>query len=88
MTAARKPTKPKTKDKKRKEKPKAIPLSERIDDPEILEILRQPVGTPFKLTPEQAKIVLLAGMGSRPDLPSGEEYVRKIRSRLGIKVRG
>ena len=88
MTAARKPAKPKKDGKKKKEKPKAIPLSDRIDDPEILEVLRQPVGTPFKLTREQALIVLKAGMGGRPDLPTGAEYVRQVRKKYGIRARG
>jgi hypothetical protein len=79
VTAARKTTTPKTNAKKTKEKPKPIPLSDLIDDPEILEALRQPVGSPINLTREQALVVLRAGVGGRPDLPTGREYVRRVR---------
>ena len=78
MTAVRKPAKPK----------KPIPLSELIDDPEILEVLRQPVGSPVNLTREQALKVLRAGMGGRPDLPTGAEYVRQVRKKWGLTTRG
>jgi len=88
-SAKERKTKSKSKEKsKAKPKPRSIPLSERIDDPEILEVLRQPVGSPINLTEEQKLKVLLAGMGSRPDLPTGEEYVRRVRAKWGIKVRG
>jgi hypothetical protein len=53
-------------------------LIDEIDDPEIKEMLRQPVGTPLKLTREQALKIVHAGMGGRPDLPPGDEYVRRI----------
>jgi hypothetical protein len=89
VTAAKKTTKPKTNDKKKKEKPRPIPLSDLIDDPEILEVLRQPVGSPINLTREQALVVLRAGVGGRPDLPSGAEYVRQVRRMWrGLTPRG
>ena len=84
MTTTRKPDKA----RKNKSKPKPIPLSERIDDPEILEALSQPVGSPIDLTPEQALVVLKAGVGSRPDLPPGDEFVKELRKTVGIRVRG
>ena len=59
-----------------KEKPKH--LIDLVEDESLKEVLRQPVGTPVKLTREQALAVVRAGMGGRPDLPPGDEYVRKV----------
>jgi len=53
-------------------------LIDEIDDPEIKEMLRQPLGTPVKLTREQAIKIVQAGIGGRPDLPPGDEYVRRV----------
>lgn len=88
MTTTGKPAKATADKKAKKDKPKPIPLSERIDDPEILEVLRQPIGSPINLTPEQALVVLRAGVGSRPDLPPGDQFVNELRKTLGIRLRG
>ena len=54
-------------------------MRERIKDPAILELLDQPVGTPLPpLTREQAIEIVEAGIGGRPDLPSGREYVKRV----------
>jgi hypothetical protein len=66
---------------------KPRPLSELIDDPEILEVLREPLGSPVNLTREQAIAVVQAGIGGRPDLPTGAEYVRRVRRLWGVKAR-
>jgi hypothetical protein len=39
-------------------------------------ILSQPVGTPIQLTREEAIAIVEAGIGGRPDLPPGAEYVK------------
>ena len=49
-----------------------------VEDESLKDVLRQPVGTPVKLTREQALALVRAGMGGRPDLPPGDEYVRKV----------
>lgn len=71
-----------------KDKPQPTALSDVIEDPEILEALRQPLGSPIDLSREQALVVLRAGMGGRPDFPTGEEFVNEVRGTLGIRVRG
>ena len=54
-------------------------LRDKIKDPKILEMLNEPVGAPIDLTREQAIAIVDAGIGGRPDLPSGSEYVKRIR---------
>jgi len=53
-------------------------LIDLVADESLKNALRQPVGTPVELTREQALAVVRAGMGGRPDLPPGDEYVRKV----------
>jgi len=53
-------------------------LHDLVDDESVKEVLRQPVGSPVQLTREQAIAVVRAGTGGRPDLPPGDEYVRKV----------
>jgi hypothetical protein len=50
----------------------------RIKDPTILAMLDQPVGSPLPLTREQAIEIVNAGIGSRPDLPPGDEFVKQV----------
>jgi hypothetical protein len=54
----------------------------KIEDPKIeaklQKILSEPVGTPIQLTREEAIAIVEAGRGGRPDLPEGDEYVRKV----------
>jgi hypothetical protein len=69
-------------------KAKARTIAEQIEDPQILEILQQPVGTPVNLTREQALAIVRAGIGGRPDLPSGKEYVRRVRKAGSAPARG
>ena len=52
---------------------------QRIKDEEILALLDEPVGSPLPLTREQAIEIVRAGIGARPDLPTGKEYVRSVR---------
>ena len=59
-----------------KDKRKA--LIDVVEDENVKAALRQPVGAPVKLTREQALAIVRAGMGGRPDLPPGDEYVRKV----------
>jgi hypothetical protein len=58
---------------------KSKSMRDGIKDTMILELLDEPVGSPIPpLTREQALEIVNAGMGTRPDLPSGAEYVRRI----------
>jgi len=54
----------------------------KIKDPRIQakldKILSEPLGTPIHLTREEAIAIVEAGMGMRPDLPTGSEYVREV----------
>lgn len=54
----------------------------KIKDPRIeaklQQILAEPVGTPIHLSKEEAIAIVEAGMGGRPDLPPGDEYVRQV----------
>jgi hypothetical protein len=54
-----------------------------IDDQRIEEkvsrILEEPVGTPIHLTREEAIAIVEAARGGRPGLPTGAEYVRKMK---------
>ena len=53
------------------------------------EILAQPLGTPLTISRNDAIAIVEAGIGGRPDLPSGREYVRKIaKVWRGLKPRG
>jgi hypothetical protein len=53
-----------------------------IPDPEteakLQNLLREPVGSPIKLTREEALAIVNAGIGARPDLPTGATYVREV----------
>ena len=42
-------------------------------------MMAQPLDTPVHPTREQALAIVEAGIGGRPDLPPGTEYVRRIR---------
>ena len=42
-------------------------------------MLEQPVGAPVDLTREEAIAIAREAFGKRPDLPPGEEYVRRLR---------
>ena len=55
--------------------PKLVDL---LEDELLKAKLAEPVGTPVKLTREQALAIVHAGIGGRPDLPPGDEYVRKV----------
>ena len=58
----------------------------KIKDPKIEaklhQILSEPVGTPISLTREEAIAISEAGMGGRPDLPCGRDYVRAIARQM------
>jgi hypothetical protein len=41
-------------------------------------ILSEPLGTPIQLTREEAIAIVEAGIGGRPDLPPGAEYVKEV----------
>lgn len=56
---------------------------------EIRTMLEQPLGTSVHLTREQAAAIVDAGIGGRPDLPPGTQYVRQIREAWrGLTGRG
>lgn len=50
------------------------------DKPHIKAMLKQPLGSPISLTEEEADIIAKEAFGKRPDLPPGEEYVRRLKS--------
>lgn len=52
-------------------------------------VSKRPRGASAKLRKEQARAIVEAGIGSRPDLPPGTEYVRRLRKVWrGLKPRG
>lgn len=52
-------------------------------------MMKQPLGTPVHLTRDQALAIVEAGIGGRPELPTGTEYVRHIREAWrGLTGRG
>ena len=52
-------------------------------------MLKKPFGTPVRLTKRQALAIVEAGIGARPDLPSGRDFVREIRGAWrGMSPRG
>jgi hypothetical protein len=53
-------------------------LTDLVADEDVKDILKQPLGAPVELTREQALKIVKAGIGGRPDLPPGDEYVRKV----------
>ena len=53
-------------------------LIDLIEDEHLKQKLRQPLDAPLELTEEEALAILKAGIGGRPDLASGEEYVEEI----------
>jgi len=46
-------------------------------------LLLQPLGSPIDLTIEEADAIVRLAAGSRPDLPSGKEFVEQVRELLG-----
>ena len=47
--------------------------------PKFKAMLEQPLGTPVELTREEAIAIAREAFGKRPDLPPGQEYVRRLR---------
>lgn len=47
--------------------------------PRFREMLAMPVGAHVELTREEAAAIVREGFASRPDLPPGDEYVKRIR---------
>lgn len=48
--------------------------------PRIKKLLKQPVGTPVKLTPEDARAIALASFGKgKGKWPDGATYVKQVR---------
>lgn len=47
--------------------------------PKFKAMLEQPLGTPVHLTREEAIAIATEAFASRPDLPPGDEYVRKMK---------
>jgi hypothetical protein len=63
--------------------PKKTKLEELAErDPDIKRMLSEPVGTPIKLTREQAIAVVDAGIGTAPAHPTGVEYVRWLKKNI------
>jgi hypothetical protein len=54
-------------------------LSDKLDDERLLRLLAEPLGSAVPITRKDAIAIVQAGIGGRPDLPSGKEYVRRIR---------
>jgi len=49
------------------------------DEPRIKAMLEEPLGTPVHLKREEAIAITREAFGSRPDLPPGDEYVRRLK---------
>jgi hypothetical protein len=45
----------------------------------LKDLLSQPLGSPVAVTREEAIAIVNAGIGGRPDLPPGKEYVRRVK---------
>lgn len=52
----------------------------------MVELLRQPMGSPIELDLEDALEIIRKAAGRRPDLPSGIEFVRELRPDLGYSI--
>ena len=46
----------------------------------LVELLKQPMGSPIELTREEALQIIRLAAGRRPDLPSGADYIAKVDS--------
>ncbi|MBI4299304.1 MAG: hypothetical protein HY666_06060 [Chloroflexi bacterium] len=51
--------------------------------PNLQTLLGDPLGSPISLTPEETRAIVKEAFGSRPDLPPGNEFIRKSRLRVG-----
>ncbi len=70
-----------TKTQSEKNAPNSNPKRRTADiwaSPKIKKILGEPVGTPIHLTREEALKIVKNSAGRSPQLPDGEEFVRKI----------
>ena len=47
--------------------------------PKFDALLKQPVGAPIELTRDEAIAIVTEAFASMPELPSGQEYVRRVR---------
>lgn len=56
------------------------------DKPNILAMVRQPVGTPVSLTRDEALEIARQAFGSSPDLVLGEDFVRQVRPLIGRSI--
>ena len=54
--------------------------------PHIRAMLGEPVGAPISLTRDEAVEIARLSFASKPELPSGEEYVREVRPLLGHSI--
>ena len=53
----------------------------------IKRALQEPIGAPIpELTQEEGMEIVLSAAGSRPDLPDGKEFVKKVRPSLGRSI--
>lgn len=67
----------------------SIPRKQEAERQAVDVLLEEPLGTPVHLTREQAVAIVEAGIGDRPDLPAGTEYVSQIREAWrGLTDRG
>ena len=53
--------------------------------PAVSEALKEPIGTPVQLSPDEAKALALAAFGIDRDLPPGTKYTRQVRKLLWIR---
>lgn len=56
------------------------------DKPNILAMLRQPVGAPISLSRDEALEMARQAFGSSPDLMPGEDFVRQVRPLIGHSI--
>jgi len=65
---------------------KGIEPSDIWHKPCILEMLKQPVGSPVFLARDEALEIARQAFGSNPDLMPGEDFVRQVRSLIGRSI--
>lgn len=54
--------------------------------PKLVEMLKQPLGSPVELSEEEAIEIIHMAAGRRRDLPPGEEFVREVRPSIGHSI--
>jgi hypothetical protein len=62
------------------------PIADIWDGPKLRKALMEPMGAPISLTTEEAIEIARRAFGSNPKLPSGKEFVGRIRPLIGHSI--